>query len=65
MKTYNTLIANTLKRAYISPEIECIKLDNEISLQLASGAAPLPGEPDCVYNSPEYMSNDPFNSYLG
>ena len=47
------------KRVYISPEIQLIELDNEISLQLAS-EPPVPSNGDEVYNKPEYFNNDPY-----
>ena len=42
------------KRVYDSPAIQVVKLDNEISLQLAS---PTP-DPDEVYNRPGELKND-------
>lgn len=45
------------KRNYISPVIECIKLDNEISLILNSFDA-LPGDPfgdGCDYNTNQQL----------
>ena len=51
------------KKAYFTPQIERITLDNEISLALESTPAPGPGE---GYNkAPEYMNNDPFKANLG
>jgi hypothetical protein len=48
------------KSIYITPEIELIKLDNEISLALESNAPVGPGE---GYNKvPEYLNNNPFKS---
>ena len=47
------------KRVYISPEIQLIELDNEISLQLASEPA-VPPNGDEVYNKPAYFNNDPY-----
>ena len=63
MKTTKISIA---KKTYSAPQIEMIRLDNEISLQLASGAgtedtdAPLePGGTDWSRaNSP--INNDPY-----
>jgi len=47
------------KRIYITPCVESVKLDNEISLQLESLNPPNgPGETSS--NRPEYMNNDPF-----
>ena len=53
----NTTIENINKRMYISPKIECVSLDNEISLVLESL------QPDTEPNfskAPEYFNNDPF-----
>lgn len=52
---------DTIKREYISPSIEKIKLDNEISLQLASNPD-TPDSGDEVYNTPEYFQNNPFKT---
>ena len=55
MKTVDII---TEKKFYSPPHIELIRLDNEISLQLASDADPM-GEPTCgKANQP--MSNDPY-----
>lgn len=52
------------KETYFSPEIELIRLDNDISLQLASDAEPL-GEPDWEASATkDYFSNDPMNDQL-
>jgi len=49
------------RTVYIVPNIERIKLDNEISLALESDPAIGPGEE--VYNkAPEFFNNNPFNS---
>lgn len=58
MKTINN---NTMKRVYFEPQIQCIELDNEISLALAS--AP-PEGPDEGSLSPEFMKNDPFRNNM-
>lgn len=55
---------NIDKRTYTSPGIECIKLDNEISLALESTPA-TPDNGDEVYNSPDHFNNDPFKTNLG
>jgi len=47
------------KQAYSSPQIERIKLDNEISLVLSSLDAP--GDPESSL-TPEYFNNDPFKA---
>ena len=50
-----------MKKIYSVPVIEMIKLDNEISLVLASGDAP-PFGPDEVKNNvvPGYFNNNPY-----
>lgn len=53
----------TKKCFYVSPMIERIKLDNQISLQLISDAPEGPGE--SYLKAPEYFNNDPFKSNLG
>jgi len=54
---------NNQKQAYSTPEIECIALDKDISLQLASELPPFgPGE--LVSLTHEYLKNDPFNTPL-
>ena len=56
-----TQIENTAKRIYIVPQIEQIKLDNEISLALASAPPAGPFETNnSGSNAPEYFNNDPF-----
>ena len=47
------------KKKYLTPEVECINLDNEISLQLQSTPPLGPGELSQV---PEYFNNDPYNN---
>jgi len=57
----NTKSNHTEKRAYCSPQIEHIKLDNEISLVLSSLDAP--GDPESSL-APEYFNNDPFKTNI-
>ena len=52
------------KRNYTEPAIECIMLDNDISLQLLSNPG-TPDSPDEVYNTPHYLKNDPFKTNMG
>lgn len=47
------------KNKYMAPLIECIKLDNEISLVLESTPPEGPGEVKLL-NSPECNDNTPF-----
>lgn len=58
----NTSEKITEKRIYNSPEIICVKLDNEISLALESAPPFGPGEEASL--APEYMSKDPFKTNL-
>ena len=51
------------KRPYISPTIERVELDNEISLALESSPPGGPGE--ISLNAPEYFNNDPFKTNVG
>ena len=52
---------NTYKQKYKTPKIECIVLDNEISLTLDSTPPIGPGD-ETVRNTPEYLNNDPFKA---
>ena len=58
-----TQIENSAKRTYITPQIEQIKLDNEISLALESAPPSGPGE--SLGKAPEYFNNDPFKTNVG
>jgi len=50
------------KKIYFSPQIDCVKLDNEISLALESTP---PIGPDEVMNKiPDYFNNDPFRNTI-
>jgi len=59
MNTYNN---KHLKLTYITPQIERLKLDNEISLVLQSIPPEGPGEASIA---PEYFNNDPFKTNVG
>jgi hypothetical protein len=50
------------KRIYSPPQIEEIKLDNEISLVLESNP-PFPGNEN-ISSAPEHLSNDPFKTNI-
>ena len=52
-----------LKRHYSQPEIEHIVMDNEISLQLQSGAPAPPIEP-ADSGTPNFINQDPFKSSM-
>jgi hypothetical protein len=57
-----------LKRNYIAPTIELIKLDNEISLQLESEyPEPGPGEGGigASMSAPDFINSEPFKTHLG
>jgi len=61
-----TQIENTAKRIYIVPQIEQIKLDNEISLALESTPSETPPlGPGGFGQAPEHFNNDPFKNNLG
>ena len=60
MYTINT---NSEKPFYVTPSIEIVKLDNEISLAMESDAPVGPGEGKLI--TPENISNDPFKTNLG
>jgi hypothetical protein len=53
------------KKTYITPQVETVELDNEISLALASAPPGGPGEVHNVIAVPEYFGNEPFNTNLG
>lgn len=58
----NDKIVNNImeKKIYISPKIEIIFFDNEISLELQS--APPAGPDEGALFAPEYFNNDPFKT---
>ena len=49
-----------VKRKYINPEIELIRLDNEISLALESD--PMGGPDETFLMKPDFIQNDPFKT---
>jgi hypothetical protein len=54
-----TIIDKTTdKRAYLTPRIEKVNLDSEISLQLESS----PPDDPVLTKAPDYFNNDPFKS---
>lgn len=59
----NTIYNMSEKRAYITPNVISIKLDNEISLILQSDNTP-EGDPNFT-STPHYFNNDPFKSNMG
>jgi len=58
-----TQIENNIRKTYIVPQIEQIRLDNEISLALESD--PPIYETSNHSNVPEYLNNDPFRNNIG
>jgi hypothetical protein len=57
---------NTIKSPYISPQIESVRLENEISLALESMPSLPPFGPDeTVSDLPDYFNNDPFKNNHG
>lgn len=48
-----------IKRNYLPPKVDCIKLDNEISLVLESNPPTGPGE-EFGQNTTDFFKNDPF-----
>jgi hypothetical protein len=66
MKTTRIAIKKTDKKSYISPSIERVTLDNEISLTLDSLNSARPnGDPTNWTKAPEHFNNDPFKMNLG
>ena len=60
------MITSKMKRTYNSPKLECVKLDNEISLVLQSAPPAGPGESiRFVNNTPDFLNNDPFKTNIG
>jgi len=55
-------IENIQNRTYSAPQIELIKLDNEISLILES--TPPLGPNESFLKKPEYFNNDPFKNNI-
>lgn len=53
------------KQIYLTPKIEIIKLDNDISLQLQSSDDTPPFGPDETRNIPMHFNNNPFEHFIG
>jgi len=61
-----TQIENTTKKTYAVPQINWIKLDNDISLVLQSAPSGTPPfGPGGIGEAPEHFNNDPFKTDLG
>lgn len=56
---------NTMKSFYITPQIERIQLDNEISLVLASAPSDVPPFGPGEFGQAEHFNNNPFKTNLG
>jgi len=56
---------NTIKRTYLTPQIERIQLDNEISLALESSPSEVPPFGPGEFGQSEHFNNDPFKTNLG
>ena len=54
------MINNMKRKGYLQPVISEVKLDNEISLQLASAPPAGPGEVRRYDETPEYNADDPY-----
>jgi len=52
-----------MKKTYKAPQIELIKLDNEISLALASDTPPV-GPDEGAFNAPQQFNSEPFRDNL-
>ena len=61
-KLYNDI--NTERKKYEAPEIQVVKLDTEISLQMASDPNPLE-EPDNWSHNSNHIAPDPWKGNLG
>lgn len=55
----NTINNNENKISYSTPKIECVKLDNEISLALESTAPEGPDETRMLYD----LKSDPYKQF--
>lgn len=55
---------STLRKAYVSPDIHKIHIDNEISLSMESYVDPplAPDEEEVMLLTPDSFNNDPFKS---
>jgi len=53
------------KNRYISPRIELVKLDNEISLALESSSPPTKSNETNNVQTPDYFNTNPYRSTLG
>jgi hypothetical protein len=60
MNNVNQLKKHGVKRHYFKPEIETIRLDSDISLQLESNP-PFP-ENEYIGSATEYLKNNPFKA---
>jgi len=56
--------AKTTKKVYTQPQVEYIVMDNEISLQLASGPQAPPVDPEADSMTPGFVNQNPFKDQL-
>jgi hypothetical protein len=52
------------KKKYITPRIDWISLDSDISLALASDPAPPAGPGEGALNAPLHFNNDPYKTMV-
>ena len=57
--------SNTHPRLYQAPDLQCIRLDNDISLALESITPEAPGSEPWTTKAEESFSNDPFKTNMG
>lgn len=60
MTNQDNITASSEKRNYTSPDIECILMDKQISLQLDSN--PMEGPGEAFFQSTTYNNQDPFQT---
>lgn len=60
----STSYINSVKKTYTQPEIEHVVMDNEISLQLQSGAQAPPTEPTSDSMTPGFVNQNPFKDQI-
>lgn len=64
MKTaHNSLAQRPLKKPYVAPKLELIKLDTEIALVMMSGPPPHPMMPQIPGNWPEGIGSKIFKLF--
>jgi len=61
----NKEFSSTYLRPYQTPDLQCIRLDNDISLALESTTPEAPGSEPWTTKVEESFSNDPFKTNMG